>query len=1190
MPTTSARRARPVVPAPRQRRASASHPRPSGVAGACACDALEPRRLFADVGLALDTSFGDGGRASLNVRPRDTAYDAVRLADGKFVLAGSAGPATTSSLSIVVDGLVARFNADGSPDATFGTGGAALLPLGVPLGRMEVTAVVPLPGGKLLVGASRTRPSDSPTPTPRDLLLARFNADGTPDGGFGPDGTGVVLAVPQARLYDLVALPDGKFLAGGFKSDATNGSSRAVLWRFSEDGTLDATFGQGGQVIHGTPQNGWVAVERLVPRPDGLFSGTINHRLALLHPDGSLAHVSGGDAWSATGGYPESLTLLPDGKLLLARGSVGGGFAVNRVLADGITLDPTFDNATVHTIGGDHDRPSGLAVTPDGGVIVAARTRVDATQRDYGTLLRLLPDGRRDPAAPATPRLGFNWTIDGVMHPFVTGDEVVVTGQATAPHGSPHGAHDLLLGRYRLDPGITADAGGPYAADENVPFLVRATASYAGGRITRYEWDTDFQGVDFTPDGEGQFTALRARDDTPAPVAALRVTTSDGLLAVAPVPLAVRNAAPAVLAFDVPPVVPKGVWLPLRGSFVDPGEDVFEVTYNFGDGVVQRQSGLRASTFQTNYAFRPGTWNVTVTVTDDEGAAGSATRTVTSVDLVGTVFEDEDDDGVRDDAEKPRPGETVFLDADDDGALDPGELSAVTDASGRYWFAGVGNQSHVLRHVAPDGWRHTTQAGGRAAVTINGAVGALVDFGLTRRARITGSVFFDSDADGIHDPGEATRGTPYVDLDDDGEFDPGEPVAFVPHNAWTTYVIAGLEAGTYSIRYHAGDNYVVTAPAGGAHRVTVGSGEVAGGYDLGVTNAPATVQGFVWRDDDGDGTRDPEEVGVRGAIVFADLDGDGALDAGERRARTNAGAYRFGVTNAGQTLRVLAPDGSVLSAGADGHRITTGTNYSDLDFGLRPTLPPAVVGRHLFYAGSAFHSWSSVDRWQVDAALAADKTALMPGGPATLANVSNYDQGITGVFLDVRWRPSPALRREDFTVRAGRGGDPSAWAVVPGPDVIRTRDGHGVGSTERVELGFAPGRLRDTWVQITVVANERTGLAAPDVFYFGHLTGAVAAEGAPADLKVDARDLAAVRRRVARDGAARVGPGDAFDINRDGWVSAADVARVRANLGRGLPPLTTPASAGAASAAVPPLSTARIVASRRSALRDVLSD
>jgi len=98
------------------------------------------------------------------------------------------------------------------------------------------------------------------------------------------------------------------------------------------------------------------------------------------------------------------------------------------------------------------------------------------------------------------------------------------------------------------------------------------------------------------------------------------------------------------------------------------------------------------------------------------------------------------------------------------------------------------------------------------------------------------------------------------------------------------------------------------------------------------------------------------------------------------------------------------------------------------------------------------------------------------------------------------------------------------------------------------------------------------GLATPQRFYVGHLTGNVVGGGG-SDLAVDARDFAAVRRRAAAFGDAvitKTGVIDPMDVNADGLVDFTDVAIVRANVGHRLAPLIAPAAAVPPAAAATP--------------------
>jgi hypothetical protein len=105
--------------------------------------------------------------------------------------------------------------------------------------------------------------------------------------------------------------------------------------------------------------------------------------------------------------------------------------------------------------------------------------------------------------------------------------------------------------------------------------------------------------------------------------------------------------------------------------------------------------------------------------------------------------------------------------------------------------------------------------------------------------------------------------------------------------------------------------------------------------------------------------------------------------------------------------------------------------------------------------------------------------------------------------------------------------------------VVSARQRAGASGTDRVTLILPDGSVRDTWLKVTVLATERTGLPAPTTFYFGNLVG-----DANGDLRVNALDLSAVKRAL-NTASDLTGP---FDFNRDGRVNALDLAAVRGNL------------------------------------------
>jgi uncharacterized delta-60 repeat protein len=129
--------------------------------------------------------------------------------DGRIALAGHAQ---------VGDGTVfevRRLEADGSPDTSFGDGGAATTDL---RDRTEEALDIALDAEGRIVAVGRAGDINT------DFALARYLPDGTLDTSFADQG---VLYVDFFLLPDIaesVAIqPDGKILAGGFAQQSFDG-------------------------------------------------------------------------------------------------------------------------------------------------------------------------------------------------------------------------------------------------------------------------------------------------------------------------------------------------------------------------------------------------------------------------------------------------------------------------------------------------------------------------------------------------------------------------------------------------------------------------------------------------------------------------------------------------------------------------------------------------------------------------------------------------------------------------------------------------------------------------------------------------------------------------------------------------------------------------------------------------------
>ncbi|MCC5831323.1 MAG: PKD domain-containing protein [Phycisphaeraceae bacterium] len=216
-------------------------------------------------------------------------------------------------------------------------------------------------------------------------------------------------------------------------------------------------------------------------------------------------------------------------------------------------------------------------------------------------------------------------------------------------------------------------------------------------------------------------------------------------------------------------------------------------------------------------------------------------------------------------------------------------------------------------------------------------------------------------------------------------------------------------------------------------------------------------------------------------------------------------------------------------------------------------LEAAVLGRHVFYYGSGFDAGDPGPGPHNDDAIASDKQALLPGEVADSMHLTGYTDGINGVMIDIAGLVDPAaVDFADFALRVGTNDDPTTWSAAPDPLHLSVREGDGIDGSDRVEIIWADNAIQDTWLQITILATDNTGLAEPDVFYFGNLRGDTNGDGVVNN--VDLLRVTLNMRKAADDPTINL----ATDLTGDGLVTAADREVVRDNYHKTLPMISVP--------------------------------
>src|SRR5262245_20175745 len=271
---------------------------------------------------SLDTTFGVGGTATSAIGTgNDVANALVQQADGKLVAAGY-------SQGTTIDFALARFNANGTLDSTFGTGGKVVTPIGT--SNDVANALVQQADGQL-VAAGFTQGASA------DIALVRYNTNGTLDASFGVAGK-VVTSIGSGNdvANSLIQQSDGRLVVAGSTVGAT--TDFAVV-RYNLDGSLDGAFGVAGKVVTPIGASEDVA-HAMVQETNGKLAvagqtlGTnVDVAVVQYNPDGSLdaSFGAGGKVITPIGSLDDvanALVRQADGKLVVAGYTTGTNWDV----------------------------------------------------------------------------------------------------------------------------------------------------------------------------------------------------------------------------------------------------------------------------------------------------------------------------------------------------------------------------------------------------------------------------------------------------------------------------------------------------------------------------------------------------------------------------------------------------------------------------------------------------------------------------------------------------------------------------------------------------------------------------------------------------------------------------------------------------------------------------------------------
>ncbi len=453
-------------------------------------------RLLLNAG-GLDTSFGGTGQVSTQLANDSFTQGLAVQADLKTVVVGlEAPPGALGSVVLI------RYNVDGTLDSTFGSGGVVEVATNSVLVEYTLhnAAVAIQPDGKIVVAASTATRSPSSI-TSCNMLVLRFNTDGSLDTSFGQNGeTDIQLAQGMAAANAIAVLPSGQIVVAGTNLAGYIGPEFVVA-RLTSSGALDTTFGPEGQGYNYTT---------VTPTTN------LTDKVDALGVDASGNLLVGGSWATPWGSFDEQVVRYTPSGLIdtsfgnqgvvdlpgNARGVNGIGFQSNGQIILGFyyaqnvgnvaCLNP---NGTVDTSFGSNGYfsngdtgPDAIAVQPDDKILLESNYGSGGTS---GIVVdRLLAGGTLDPAFGTGGQVEIPGSNDGPPEAIAVGPDGKITGTFVLGT-SPIGVGTFrLLGDAPVTGQLVVTQQPPSSLAAGTPFGLTVDAEDSSGNI-----ETSFNGT-----------------------------------------------------------------------------------------------------------------------------------------------------------------------------------------------------------------------------------------------------------------------------------------------------------------------------------------------------------------------------------------------------------------------------------------------------------------------------------------------------------------------------------------------------------------------------------------------------------------------------------------------------------------------------------------------------------------------
>jgi uncharacterized delta-60 repeat protein len=298
-----------------------------------------------------------------------------------------------------------------------------------------------------------------------DVLLSRFNTDGTTDVTFNEDGIQTTDLGADEYIDGLAIQNDNKIVVSGTTCKTV---CRLFVVRYTADGELDTKFAKGGIFVLRINRLSSNTAGGLAIRPNGriVVSANVDTKGAAviqLKANGTFDPGFGqnGVAYiKVSGFYGNDLVIQPDGKIIVAGGRSTttnlSNTAIVRLAANGSKLNTAFGRQGKQvTDFGEFDSATSVALGTDGKIVLTARSWDNGYENFH--VARYKSNGSLDRTFNGTGMVTTDITPDAddaAYDVLIQPDGKIVVVGSTNIYGY---ARDIVLVRY--NPDGTLDTG-----------------------------------------------------------------------------------------------------------------------------------------------------------------------------------------------------------------------------------------------------------------------------------------------------------------------------------------------------------------------------------------------------------------------------------------------------------------------------------------------------------------------------------------------------------------------------------------------------------------------------------------------------------------------------------------------------------------------------------------------------------